>query len=187
MNLKKLLKAIKLNESRISMILGVVVVILAGVLIFNYFKKTRVGTTYPTSITTQSLPGSVETNSEGRKVYTVAKGDNLWKIAEVNLGSGYKWAELAKENNLTNPGSIEEGQKLTLPESEPQAAITPTLTTQSPNTITGNTYTVVKGDCLWDIAVRAYGDGYKWVELAKENKLAHPNLIHSGNVLTLPR
>jgi nucleoid-associated protein YgaU len=45
----------------------------------------------------------------------------------------------------------------------------------------------VKGDSLWKIAVRAYGDGYKWVSIAKANKLVNPNLIHSGNVLTLPR
>lgn len=46
---------------------------------------------------------------------------------------------------------------------------------------------MVKGDHLWGIAVRAYGDGYKWVEIARENNLVNPNLIHPGNVLSLPR
>jgi nucleoid-associated protein YgaU len=40
---------------------------------------------------------------------------------------------------------------------------------------------------LWTIAVRAYGDGYKWTEIAKANKLVNPNLIHPGNVFVLPR
>ncbi len=53
--------------------------------------------------------------------------------------------------------------------------------------ITGATYEVVKGDSLWKIAVRAYGDGYQWVKIARENKLVNPNLIHPGNLLALPR
>lgn len=53
--------------------------------------------------------------------------------------------------------------------------------------ITEDSYTVVLGDSLWDIAIRAYGDGYKWVEIAKANNLSNPDLIHPGNEFTLPR
>ena len=53
--------------------------------------------------------------------------------------------------------------------------------------ITGNTYKIVPGDDLWQIAVRAYGDGYKWVDIAKANNLDNPDLIHSDNILTIPR
>jgi nucleoid-associated protein YgaU len=62
-----------------------------------------------------------------------------------------------------------------------------TTTVVSGAKINGNSYTVVKGDNLWEIAVRAYGDGYKWTEIAKANKLANPDIIHSGNKFTLPR
>lgn len=61
-----------------------------------------------------------------------------------------------------------------------------TAQTVQRTSITGGSYTVVKGDTLWDIAVRKYGDGYKWVAIAKANHLANPNLIHPGNVFTLP-
>lgn len=50
----------------------------------------------------------------------------------------------------------------------------------------GGTYTVVRGDNLWNIAVAAYGDGFRWVDIAKANKLANPSIIHAGNVLTIP-
>lgn len=53
--------------------------------------------------------------------------------------------------------------------------------------ITGTKYTVKAGDNLWNIAVRAYGNGYKWVEIAKANNLANPRIIHSGNVFIIPR
>jgi nucleoid-associated protein YgaU len=52
--------------------------------------------------------------------------------------------------------------------------------------ISGPTYTVKRGDTLWDISVRAYGDGYRWVDIAKENKLLNPHIIHAGNVFVLP-
>ena len=58
---------------------------------------------------------------------------------------------------------------------------------QTPNEITGDTYTVVHGDSLWTIAQRAYGDGNRWVDIAEANDLVNPSIIHSGNVFTLPR
>ena len=48
-------------------------------------------------------------------------------------------------------------------------------------------YTVVRGDSLWQISTRLYGTGYNWVLIAQENKLTNPNIIHAGNVLTVPK
>lgn len=163
------------------MVLGALVIVVVGILVVNYFKDR--GATLPflstgnqTEVTETALP----------KSHTVAKGENLWVIAEQYYGSGYNWVDIAKENKLTNPDALAEGQKLTIPNVEPKLA-TATQVTSTGETISGGTYTVVKGDNLWNIAVRAYGDGYKWVEIARENNLANPDLIHSGNVLTLPR
>ena len=54
-------------------------------------------------------------------------------------------------------------------------------------TIGGGSYTVQKGDNLWDIAEAAYGDGFKWVDIAEANKLANPRIIHAGNEFVIPR
>jgi nucleoid-associated protein YgaU len=54
-------------------------------------------------------------------------------------------------------------------------------------TISGASYTAQAGDTLWDIAVRAYGNGEKWTEIAKANNLTNPQIIHRGNSFTLPR
>ena len=48
-------------------------------------------------------------------------------------------------------------------------------------------YAVVRGDNLWKISMQFYGTGYNWVIVAKENKLANPNIIHAGNTLTIPK
>lgn len=48
-----------------------------------------------------------------------------------------------------------------------------------------HTYTVVKGDTLWAIASRFYGDGTRWRELAVKNGVADPRNLSIGKVLTL--
>lgn len=125
------------------------------------------------------------------KTYVTQKGDDLWHIAERAYGDGYKWTEIAKANNLTNPNVLYSNTKLTLPVITP----TPQIAQEKPstvptvaqgNTIKGHTYTVAKGDDLWDIAVRAYGDGYQWVKIAEANHLSNPSVIFSGNVLSIP-
>jgi 5'-nucleotidase len=45
---------------------------------------------------------------------------------------------------------------------------------------------VVKGDSLWTIAERTYGEGERWTDIAKANKLRRPNLIQVGAELELP-
>ena len=50
------------------------------------------------------------------------------------------------------------------------------------------TYTVKKGDCLWNIAAKYLGSGSRYTEIAKLNsdKIKNPNLIYPGQVLTIP-
>ena len=54
---------------------------------------------------------------------------------------------------------------------------------------TAQTYTVVRGDCLWNIAKRFYGSGAKYTIIYNANKGViggNPNLIYPGQVLTIP-
>ncbi len=184
-NLKKILKTIKLNEENISMVLGAIVLVIVGVLIVNYFKDKEAG-----SITESS------TQITAANEHTVIKGETLWSIAENSYGSGYNWVDIKNANSLTSD-DIEVGQKLFIPNDievdEPttteviESAVITLENDENNQVITGDTYTVVKGDCLWDIAVRAYGDGYAWTEIAEANELTSPDIIHSGNILILPR
>jgi nucleoid-associated protein YgaU len=50
------------------------------------------------------------------------------------------------------------------------------------------TYTVQAGDNLTKIARHVYGDGTKWKAIyeANKDKIKNPDLIHPGEVLTLP-
>ena len=50
------------------------------------------------------------------------------------------------------------------------------------------TYTVKKGDCLWNIAKKFYGNGAKYTKIynANKSKIKNPNLIYPGQVLVIP-
>lgn len=62
-------------------------------------------------------------------------------------------------------------------------------TAGSPAPASARSYTVVKGDCLWTIAKRFYGDGAKYTVIYEANKGVvggNPNRIYPGQVLTIP-
>lgn len=62
-------------------------------------------------------------------------------------------------------------------------------TTKSPAPKKAKTYKVVKGDCLYNIAKKFYGNGAKYTVIYNANKSViggNPNLIYAGQVLTIP-
>ena len=59
----------------------------------------------------------------------------------------------------------------------------------APTPVTAQTYTVVKGDCLWNIAKKFYGSGAKYTLIYNANKGViggNPNLIYPGQTFTIP-
>ena len=46
-------------------------------------------------------------------------------------------------------------------------------------------YTVKRGDTLWDIAHRFYGSGTQWRRIAEKNGVTNPRTLQIGKVLTL--
>jgi LysM repeat protein len=65
---------------------------------------------------------------------------------------------------------------------------TPRQTDNSPAPKQDTTYTVKKGDTLWNIAKKTYGDGSKYKEIYEHNmdSISNPNLIHPNQKLVLP-
>ena len=61
--------------------------------------------------------------------------------------------------------------------------------TERPNTAkAGCTHTVVRGDALWGIAKKYYGNGAQYTKIhhANTDKIKNPNQIYPGQVLTVP-
>ena len=99
---------------------------------------------------------------ESKEIYTVKKGDSLWKIANKYNTTVEK---LKSANNLkTNTLSV--GQKLTIPSISPEVS---------------DTYIVQKGDSLWSIASKF---NMTVSELKNLNNLTN-NLLSIGQVLKI--
>lgn len=73
-----------------------------------------------------------------------------------------------------------------------QAQATPTASVQTERPAESapqkKTYTVVEGDCLWNIAKKYLGNGARYTEIydLNKDKIKNPNLIYVGQVLILP-
>lgn len=196
--LSKIENEIQSNQSKLNMVLGMLIVLVVGILVFNYFNRGKTGlgpaqstTSEQTDVTADKLPGK----------YTVKDGDTLFDIANKYYNDGYKYTEIAKVNNLTNPDALETGQMLDIPKLEitavtasPAPANLPTdlEANNSQDTtwgakITGDSYTVQPGDWLSTIAGRAYGDIYSYEKISKANNITNPNNIEAGITLIIPR
>jgi len=106
--------------------------------------------------------------------YTVQSGDSLWKIAQ---RFGVSVDDIIRANNLTN-NTLQIGQVLQIPTTSrttPPSPPTPT----PPTTIS---YTVQRGDSLWEIANRY---GITVDALKRANNLTS-NTLQIGQVLQIP-
>lgn len=102
--------------------------------------------------------------------YTVQKGDTLWDIAVKFLGKGELYTKIAKDNGISNPNLLTVGNVLKI--------------YTSGHGITGKKYTVQKGDTLWDIAVKEYGNGTMYKQIMVKNNL-NSEKIFPGQILGL--
>ena len=123
--------------------------------------------TTPT-VTTPSVPTVIN------KVYTVQKGDTLYKIANAN---GVSLAELKTWNSL-GTDIIFVGQSLKL--AAPTTSAQTTAPTANAPAASANTYTVQKGDTLYSIAKKK---GVSLAALIEANDITS-NIIYVGQVIS---
>lgn len=102
--------------------------------------------------------------------YTVRSGDTLYSIARRYNTTVTRLVSL---NNITNPNLIRVGQVL---------IVSTSGGTTTPPPSTSTTYTVRSGDTLYSIALR-YNTTV--ARLASLNNISNPNLIRTGQVLTI--
>jgi nucleoid-associated protein YgaU len=117
-------------------------------------------------------------NASAPRSIIVKYGDSLWKLAQINLGDGHRWHELAAINpGIVNPEHILPGTPINIVATAPVAPTAPN----------DSNVTVRKGDSLWKIAQKKLGFGGFWGCIAKANPVIQDaNLIYTGQILTVP-
>ncbi len=173
------------KQSKLSMVLGALIILVAGVLVFNYFNKSKQDLGPAQQTTKEEQIDASPENLPGN--YIVKEGNTLFTIAEKYYQDGYKYNELVKANNLSDENSIEVGQVLQIPKLGEEPAVGGGNTTIWGPKIDGDTYTVAEGDWLSTIAARSYGDIMAYTKLAEANNISNPDLIEPGQVLKIPR
>lgn len=103
---------------------------------------------------------SVQASGAGGRDYTVRSGDTLSEIAASN---GVSLQALIRANpQISNPDLIRPGEQVSIP---------------AGGGAQQSSYTVQRGDTLSGIADRF---GTTWQQLARDNGISNPNLIHPG-------
>lgn len=163
----------------------------------------------PQSSTPASVEPPVRPAAEDRgtgpahPTVTVARHDTLWALAETHLGSGQRFGEIVDLNRgrpqpdgrtLTDANWIYPGWVLRLPTDtrpKPQTPTVDRMTASGPD----RTYTVERGDSLWQIADKALGAGERYRDIYALNagrpqpdglRLTDPDEIRPGWRLRLP-
>lgn len=197
----------KLRENYLSVALGILVFLVAMTLIFRSGDGRD-------EITDEA---ATDETLQEEMTYIVQPGDSVSSIARDELGSMDYADEIIQLNNLTSPDQIEVGQELMLPSVQDDTMMEDTAEdamtedeadeammekeqtddsgettmeaekTEQTISITGSSYTVRKGDHLWDIAERAYGDGNMYTTIIEANNLMNPDRLTEGMVLRIPR
>lgn len=107
--------------------------------------------------------------------HTVVRGDNLWNLAQQFYGDPTLFPLIAAANHIPNPNLIFPGTVLIIPALPvPPPPPAPTI------------HVVVRGDSLWDLAQRFYGNPFRYHEIAAANHIPNPDLIFPGQQLVIP-
>lgn len=136
------------------------------------------------SIVSKAESSDIENISQ--EEYVISEGDSLWKLAERYYSDGNRWVDIAEANNIENPSLLTSNQKLMIP-AVLAAENSSSTGSENKDISESTTYIVQSGDSLWSIAQEVYGDGDRWIEIAENNNLLKPSIIHAGNILTLTR
>jgi nucleoid-associated protein YgaU len=123
--------------------------------------------------------------------HTVAKGENLSVISRKYYGHDKYWRTIQKANPSVDPGNMQIGAILVIPNPEiVKSGASPRKTTTAKAAPTnGRTYTARKGDTLSAVASKMLGSAARWRQILDANRdllRGEPRNLRPGMVLTIP-
>lgn len=159
------------TRSALSAIAAGILVIIAGFLVYNYFSKT-------------SEEGETVLDKIEQKAEEITSGEQSEENEQVE----------EEEEAQQDQQKAQEDDEEEVSGGASTTTSTWTANNITPDTLSGSSYTVIRGDTLWEIAEGRYGSGFEWGKILEANKADIgflPNgsqaLIVPGQVLTLPQ
>lgn len=124
----------------------------------------------------------------GMRYIRVIIGDSDFNLAMTIDKLAWKYREGSRDIEYTL--DLSEYRILNVPAVKEEKQQADNGLTDRPSTRTApKTYTVVSGDCLWNIAKRFYGSGAEYTKIYEANKAVigeNPNRIYAGQELVIP-
>jgi len=133
-------------------------------------------------------PEKEEVAPAKKRTHIVQKGDSLWKLADKYYGDGSKWRLIQEANKAIAPRTtaLKIGLEIIIPELE----AAPEVSAEGPSPVSAGKriYVIKRGDLLWNLAVKFYGDGTKWKIIYEANKniIPNPTRIPVGKTIVIP-
>ncbi len=121
--LERMQSDLQKNQSILNLVLGGLIVIVLGVLLFNFFNKPTDNGSLGPAQNTQNQPTNQTADVTKDKLpgkYTVKDGDTLFTIAQQYYDDGYKYDLIVKANQLTDENVISKGLVLEIPKPDGQ-------------------------------------------------------------------
>ncbi len=130
-------------------------------------------------------------------IHNVTRGETLSEISQQYYGTSRKWRDILEANKdiLESPERLRPDMSLLIPKADEMRSATDSKqTTQKSASLSATTagesreYTVQRGDTLWDIAVKHYGDGSRHKDIKEANKavIRDGNVLRAGTVIVIP-
>ena len=135
----------------------------------------------PTPIAARELPGE--------RYHTVAEGELLGDLSKQYYGTATKWELIAAANNISDPGRIQVGARLLIPQDGTTSTpVGPTTTgDREAPTGAGQHYTIEEGDFLGKISTKFYQTSQKWEQILAANPGIDPDNLRVGQKIWIPQ
>ncbi|MDQ3238952.1 MAG: LysM peptidoglycan-binding domain-containing protein [bacterium] len=185
----------KWDDSLISMGLGALVVVVSGILLFNYFnnqtpKFTNINTIGSNSQTTQNTP----VGKDLKKIEVATSSPTMTQITQASLKPTTTATALVTSSPKPTSTVVATNKPTLAPKVSPTATASSIVTSNNTFAKPASTsaelitkHTVATGDSLWSISQKYYGSGYEWKKLASANRITKPGIISLGASLDIPR
>ncbi len=139
----------------------------------------------PQEVEQEQVPDNAAPSAQAQvppsREFVIQPGDELWGVAERELGDGTLWRNILAHNpGMTADTILTPGDTIRLPVAAGAARADPAAETRH--------ITVERHDTLWDLAEEHLGDPYRWPEIHEANReqVVDPDEIDIGWQLALP-